>query len=179
MMGRPEFAIGHSRAHAAQNDRKTVVGRVDLDLLQGAPCQEWRRSANERNETADGEAGGHPDHVLLGDADIDQALGEQLLELHKVARTDAVVADRDDARVRLRELDERLGEGLTTIERLDLGCCRRGHRASSLRASSTCSGDGTLWCHSTRSSMKETPLPLIELAMTQRGFSERGAVKAS
>ena len=60
---------------------------------------------------------------------------------------------------RVCEFDERFGESLTTIERLDLGCCRRGHRASSLRASSTCSGDGTLWCHSTRSSMKETPLP--------------------
>ena len=98
-MGRPKFAIGHSRTHAAQNDRKTVVCNVHLDLLQRAPRQERRRSANERNETAIGEASGDPDHVLLGDPDIDKTLGEHLLELHKIARADAVVADCDDARI--------------------------------------------------------------------------------
>lgn len=98
-MGRPKFAIGHSRTYAAKNDRKTVVCSVDLDLLQRAPRQERRRSANERNETAISEASGDPDHVLFGDADVDKTLGEQLLELHKVTRPDAVVADCDDARI--------------------------------------------------------------------------------
>jgi hypothetical protein len=137
MMGRPEFAIGHSRTHAAQNDRKAVVCGVDLDLFQGSPRQKRRRSANERNETAIREARRDADHVLFGDPDIDEALREQLLELHKVARADAVVADSDDARIRVCEFDERFGESLTAIERFELAGCQRVHQASSLRASST------------------------------------------
>ena len=97
-MGRAEFAIGHARAHAAENDRKTVVGDVDLDLLERAAGQERRRAADEGNEAAIGEARGHADHVLLGDPDIDEAVGKQLLELREIARADAVVADGDDAR---------------------------------------------------------------------------------
>ena len=37
-------------------------------------------------------------HVLLGDADVDQALGEPLLERTELAGTDRVVDDRDDPR---------------------------------------------------------------------------------
>ena len=43
------------------------------------------------------------------------------------------------------------------------------HADSSWTAIWTCSALGTLWCHSTRSSMKETPLPLTVCAITQTG----------
>src|ERR1700733_1101915 len=137
MMGWPKFAIGHARTHAAENDRKSVVGSVDLDLLQRAPGQEGRRRANERYKPADGEPGGNPDHVLFSDSNVDEAFGKELLELTEVARADAVVADRDNARIRLGKFDERLSEGLTAIERLDLRGRQVVHQTSSLRASST------------------------------------------
>jgi hypothetical protein len=143
-MSRPELAIGHSGAHSAEDDVIAVVCGVDLDLLQAPPGQERRGAADERNKAAVGETRGNADHVLFGDPDVDQAIGKQLLELHEVARADAVVADRDDARIRLSEFGERLGKHLTAIERFDFGCRRRIHQTSSLRASSICSGDGTL-----------------------------------
>ena len=61
-----------------------------------------------------------------------------------------------------------VGERLAAV--VERGGRRRvAHRDSSSRAAWTCSAVGTLWCHSTRSSMNETPLPLIVLAITATG----------
>ena len=143
-MGRPELAIRHSGAHPAKDHRIAVVGDVHLDLLETPAGQERRRAADEGQETAIGEACGHADHILLGDPDIDEAVGERFLELGQIAGADAVVADSDDARIGAGELDERFGEGRAAVE----GFCLRGdgsvHCASSFNASSTCSGLGTL-----------------------------------
>src|SRR5262245_51240733 len=121
MMRWTEFAIGHPGAHAAQCDRKAVIGDVDLDLLECTTGQERRGATNERDEAAIGKAGSNPDHVLLRDADIDEPIRKQFLELDEIARADAVVANRDDPFVIPGERNERLREGLTTIEK---GCLR-------------------------------------------------------
>src|SRR4249919_1169024 len=105
MMGRPKFAIGHSRTHAAENDRQSVIGRVDLDLFERATRQEGRGATNERHKTADGEPGGNPDHILFSDSNVDETIGEQFLKLAEVARTDTVVADRDNAWIRVCKFD--------------------------------------------------------------------------
>ena len=144
MMGRPEFPVSHARAHAAQDDRVAVVGHVNFDLFERAAGQERRGGADERNEAAVGQSRRNADHVLLGDADIDQPIRKRLLEADEVARSDAVVADRDDAFVALGQVDQRLGEGDAAIEgrrRRDNGGV---HHTSSFSASSTCSGDGAL-----------------------------------
>ena len=176
---RPESTIGHARTYAAKHDREAVVGDVDLDLLERPTGQEGTSAADERYESAVGETRADADHVLFGDADIDEPFGEQLLEADQIAGADAVVADSDDALVGLGEFDQRLGEGDSAVE----GWRGFWTRAFIIRvpssASSICSRVGTLWCHSTRSSMKDTPLPLMVLAMTQRGLPGWGAVKAS
>ena len=46
--------------------------------------------------------------------------GNSFWNCTEVTRADAVVADCDDARIRVCEFDQRLGEGLTAIERFDL-----------------------------------------------------------
>ena len=96
--------------------------------------------------------------------------GNSVGERAQVAGAHRVVADRDDPLVLAGERDELLGEGDPAVEDL---LHRRAHRASSAVAVLICSAVGTLWCHSTRSSMKETPLPLVVLAMTQVGRSPR------
>src|SRR5438552_9368336 len=86
---------------------------------------------------------------------------KQFLGLDEIARADAVVANRDDPFVGFRERDQRLRESLTAVEKRPLRGAGGAHHASSLSASSICSREGTLWCHSTWSSMKERPLPLM------------------
>ena len=93
-----------------------------------------RGGADEGREAAIGEAGGDADHVLLGDADVDEAIGKFLLEGDEIARADAVIADRDDTLVGARKLDQSLGEGLPAIERFDLRGCQHHCDLHSLEA---------------------------------------------
>ena len=179
VMRRPELTIGHARTHAAKYDREAVIGDVDLDLLERPTGQEGTSAADEGNESGVGETRTDADHVLLSDADVDEPFGEQLLEANQVAGTDAVVADSHDAFVGLREFDQRFGEGDSAVKGWRGILDGSVHHTSSFSASSICSCVGTLWCHSTRSSMNDTPLPLMVLAMTQRGLPGWGAVKAS
>ena len=135
------------------------------------PVRNGGGAADERDVPAERQARADADHVLLGDPDVDQPVGKLRRERDQVAGADRVVADRDDPLVVAGERDQLLGEGDPAVEGLGTGSDRRAHRASSATAVSSCSAVGTLWCHSTRSSMNETPLPLIVLAMTQVGRS--------
>ena len=76
----PQLAVGHARALAAQDDVRVAVGDVGLDLLERAAGQERRGGRDERDQPAVGQAGADADQVLLGDADVDQAVGELLAE---------------------------------------------------------------------------------------------------
>src|SRR5690606_31498532 len=133
-----------------------------LDLFGGTAGEERPGGADERDQAGRGQSGGHAHHVLLGDADVDEAVRVGLLEPAEVGRADRVIADGDDPLVVGGQFDQGLGECLAVVESL-------GH-ASSSSASATCSAVGTLWCHSTRSSMNETPLPLVVFATTATGL---------
>ena len=117
-----------------------------------------------------GQPCGDTDEILLGDADVDQTVGKLLTEGNQVARSHRVVAHRHDPVVGARESGELVGEVDATVERRGVDLRQCGHAESSSSAAVTCSGEGTLWCHSTRSSMKETPRPLIVSAMIATGL---------
>ena len=75
----------------------TRVGRVDLDLLHRSRGEEARGGGDEGDLAAVGQAGADADHVLLRDADVDEPVGEPLLERSELGRPDGVVDDGDDA----------------------------------------------------------------------------------
>jgi hypothetical protein len=143
-MRRAELAISHPRAHSAEHDREAIIGDVDLDLFEGPSSQEGTRSANKRKETSVRQPRAHSNHVLLGDAHIDEPVRKKLLKPSEIARTDAVVADSDDPLIGLRKLDQCFREGDAAIEGRRRFVGSSVHQASSFSASSTCSGDGTL-----------------------------------
>src|SRR5271165_1092149 len=169
MVGGAEFPVGHSRTLPAEDDMGAAVGDVGLDLFQGAAGEERGGRADEGDHPAVGEARADPDKILLGDADVDEPAGKLLPESHQVAGADRIVADGDDALVLPGQRDEFLSECLTAVVGGGVEDCLRGHAVSSSRAARIWSGLGTLWCHSTRSSMKDTPLPFVVLAMTHTG----------
>src|SRR6185503_12279476 len=139
------------------------VRDISLDLFQRAASQEARGAACERNLPGAGQAGTHPDEILFGDADINQAIGKAPLELFQVRRAHRIVDHSDDATVLLGERDQGLGECDAAISAF------HSSPSSSTSAAASSSSVGTRWCHSTRSSMNETPRPLFVLAMTHVG----------
>jgi hypothetical protein len=80
----PELAIGDAARLTDQLHVDIAVGDVGLDLLQRPPSEETRRGGDERHFAAIGEAGADGDHRLLGDTDIDHALGEALAEVDEL-----------------------------------------------------------------------------------------------
>jgi hypothetical protein len=168
MVRRPERSVRQAGAHAAEHDVYVAVRDVDLDLLESASCQEWCGPADEGYEARPGKTCGHPHHVLLRNADVDETFGEFICEGDEVAGTHGVVADHDDSGVSSGELGEGLGEGLSAVVEPGV-VVGDAHRASSAMAASNSARKGTRLCHSTRFSMKLTPLPLTVLAITQVG----------
>jgi hypothetical protein len=100
------------------------VRHIGLDLLGGAAAEERSGGADEGDQAGGGEARADADHVLLGDADVDQPVGVGGAEAAEVGRADRVVADGDDPLVRGGQLDEGLREDLPVVVRL-------GHASSS------------------------------------------------
>ena len=100
--------------------RESAVVRFHRGRV-GRPAGDEAGGATDKGDFATiGQARAHADHILLGDADIEKAFRELVAETTEIGRTDAVVADRDNAWIRLGKFDERLGEGLTAIERFSL-----------------------------------------------------------
>lgn len=180
MVGGSELAVGHARALPTQQNVGLAVGDVGLDLLQGAAGEKRGGGADEGNHPTVGQPGSDADKVLFGDADVDAALRKFLAEPDQIARSDRVVTHDNDARVLIGQGDELLGERLSAVEGGGLGDGGSGHLlVNSCTACVTCSLEGTLWCHSTRFSMKDTPLPLTVLAMTATGLPVVEGVNAS
>ena len=149
MVRRAELAVGETGAHGAEHGREVAVGDVGLDLLGCATGKEGTGGADEGQEPAIGQTGGDADHVLLGDADVDQTIRELLGEGAEIARSNGVVAHRNDALVGSRQFDQRFDKGLPAIEGRyggDLCGFVSAHFAapSSAFARSNCSADGTL-----------------------------------
>ena len=63
----------------AEDDGQVVQADVEVGLVEG-PAEERGVDGDDRAEAAHGHAGRGGDGVLLGDADVDEAVGEALLE---------------------------------------------------------------------------------------------------
>ena len=95
------------------------------------------------NPAAVGQSRGHADHVLLGDADIDQPIGEGPLERVELAGADRVVDDADDAMVVVRQLGQGLrrtrpGSRSAAGRRCDVGGSRCRSRCSPYARAISC-----------------------------------------
>jgi len=103
--GRKVAAHCHGDAAARMAVQAGVVG----DLVEG-PGEERRIDRHQRPEALGGEAGRKADRVLLGDADVEEALGELLGELRQAG----VIAHRrrhgHNPRILPRQLHRRLAE---------------------------------------------------------------------
>ena len=112
-------------ADADDPHRQMVQHGAVADELVRPERRERRDRVDEGDEPRLGEAGRDAEHVLLGDADVEEPVREPLRERldHREAE---VAGEQDDPLVVLGELDERPDEG-------------RPHAATSLhRASSNC-----------------------------------------
>ncbi len=102
-------------AGADEDGPDVLVAQVELDLLVGALDDERRVGVHDGSQSLEGEAGGHADHELLADADVEHALVARQLgdaDLGEDDRRARIVVER--AR---RELVEALSH--------------RGHRSTS------------------------------------------------
>ena len=70
---------GDAGAVEAEHDRQAVQRDVVDDLVP-RPVQERRVDRDDRPQAAHRHAGGAGDGVLLGDADVEEAVGEARLE---------------------------------------------------------------------------------------------------
>ena len=103
-VGADEAGAVDRKAHRQLLDRDVVH-----DLVVGA-LQEGRVDRRERLHALGGEAGGEGHRMLLGDADIEAALGELVAEQVEPGARRHRRGDRDDALVLLGLLDQRFGE---------------------------------------------------------------------
>ena len=106
----------------AEHDRLAVQADVEVDLVEG-PGEERRVDRDDRAQPAHRHAGGGGDRVLLGDADVEEAVGEALAERQQAGRAGHGRGDGDELGVRLGRLDQRLGERRGV--RLPPACGRR------------------------------------------------------
>ena len=84
VLGAVVRGAGLPEAHAAVRgddlDVEVLVADVGAHLLERAHAGERRHGADERQQAALGHAGGDAEQVLLGDADVEEALRELVLE---------------------------------------------------------------------------------------------------
>ena len=114
-MGRAQLTVSHAAAHATELDVGVRVGQVGLDLFERPPGQEGRRAADKGDQAAVGQSGTHADHVLLGDAHVDEPDRVHLAKLVQLARADRVVDNGDDALILRCELAEFIFKCIATI----------------------------------------------------------------
>ena len=118
-----------------------------------------------------GQPRGDADQVLLGDADVEDALGEALLEARQLARAQGVVAQGHDAFVLVGQLQQGLGRRRRGSRAgRSWGLRQLGQGRLELAASL-----GTLWCQAALSRMNDTPCPLWVWAIRQLGRPPRRA----
>ena len=99
-------------ADAHDAHREIVEHRAVADELVRAQGRECGDRVDERHVARLGEARGHADHVLLGDADVDEAVGMALRE--RLDRHEPEIPGQEQhTRIAVRELGERGDEGLS------------------------------------------------------------------
>ena len=88
-MRRAQRTVAHAGADADQLHRMIGVGNVVLDLLERAGGEEARGRDREDLLARGGQPRGDADQVLLGDADLDDLLGQRLAERRRACRSRA------------------------------------------------------------------------------------------
>ena len=113
---------GHAGAVDAEDDRQPVEADVVVELVPG-PVEERRVDRDDRPEAADGHSGRGGDRVLLGDADVDEAIGEPAGERQQPGRPGHRRGDGDDVRSAFGFGDERGAErfGVGRRRQFELG----------------------------------------------------------
>jgi len=119
MVRRP-VRTGDARAVNDEGHRKPVQRNVAGDLVESA-LQERRVDAHHRPQSAHGQSGREGHGVLLGDADVEEAVGESLREFEEPSRGRHRGGDGDDPLVGLRGLAEGLTEDVGPVETLLCG----------------------------------------------------------
>ena len=110
VVARPVVA-GDPGAVDAEHDRQPVHRHVVHDLVP-RPVHEGGVDGHDRAHAAHRHARRRRDGVLLGDADVEEAVGEAGLERQQTGRPRHRRGDRHDAPVGLGFLDDGLGERL-------------------------------------------------------------------
>ena len=113
MVGAAESRIDDAGAHADDGHRQVLVAEIVAHHLERPIERERRDRVGERLAALEREAGADADHALLGDADIDEALGILLAEFRHAAGRRDVGDDDVDVGIGGRRLVERLGEGVS------------------------------------------------------------------
>ena len=93
----------------AEHHRQAVEADVEVGLVEG-PGEERGVHGDHRAQAAHGHAGGGGDGVLLGDADVDEPLGEALCEGQQAGGAGHGRGDGDQLGSGLALLDDGLGE---------------------------------------------------------------------
>ena len=114
--------VGADQAGAVEREAhgQALDGHVVHHLVVGA-LQEGRIDGRERLEAFRGQARGEGHAVLLGDADVEGALGELLGEQVEPGARRHGCGDGNDLVVLARLLDQALGEHLGVGRRVRLG----------------------------------------------------------
>ena len=109
-------------------DRQLLDGDVMHDLVVGA-LEEGRIDGGKRLQAFGGKSGGEGHRVLLGDADVERALGKDFGEAVEARARRHGRGDGDDLVVGARFLDQRIGEYLGVARRRAGGLrfLRAGH----------------------------------------------------
>ena len=98
---RRAVVAGDAGAVEREHDRQAVQADVEVGLVEGAG-EERRVQRDDRAQPAHRHARRHRDRVLLGDADVEVAIGELLLERQQTGRPRHGRGDRHDLRVPAR-----------------------------------------------------------------------------
>ena len=123
---------GDAGAVDAEHDRQAVQRDVVDDLVP-RPVEERRVDRDDRAHATHRHAGRRRDGVLLGDADVEEAVREAVLERQQPGRPGHRRGDRDDAIVGLGLLDDRLGERLRVARRARPWAARSADRTPGRR----------------------------------------------
>ena len=89
-----------------EDHRQAVEADIEVGLVEG-PAEEGGVDGHHGAEAGHGHAGGGGDGVLLGDADVEEAVGEAGLEGEQPGRTGHGRGDGHDARAASRPAAER------------------------------------------------------------------------
>ena len=123
---------GETGAVDSEDHRQSLQADIVHDLVVGA-LQEGRVDADDRAHPLRGETGGEGDRVLFGDADVEEAIWVDRLELGERGAGRHGGGDGDDPGIVFGQLDQRLREDILILRRRRR-CSRRRGRGDGVAA---------------------------------------------